>query len=97
MLSLILALVYPLAIQYKRGWWMWWVLPLTLAALVLDVVANYTELALLTWDRPQAKEYTFSQRLYRLQWGTPWQQFVAKVTIPYLNFFDRDHVLLRTD
>ena len=91
---LVLALCYPLAIQYKvRGWH--WLAPFTLATIVLDVVCNYTDLALITGDFPRNGEYTFSQRLVRLQIGTRWQRFVARVTIPYLNFFDPDHVPLK--
>lgn len=92
MLSLILALVYPLAIQYKKGGWHSIALVLAIPAYFLDVLVNYTELALLTWDVPKQHEYTFSTRLIRLQTGTPWQRFVAKVVIPYLNYFDPGHV-----
>ena len=87
---LLLALLYPLAIQYKTRNWRW-LAPLTLFTLVLDVASNYTDLALLTVDFPRKGEYTFSQRLVRLQSGNRWQRFVSKVTIPYLNFFDPGH------
>ena len=40
--------------------------PVVVAAYLLDVLANYTEFALFTWDWPTAGETTFSQRLHRL-------------------------------
>ena len=91
MLSLLLLLLYPLAIQYKTRNWRW-LTPLTLFAAVLDVVANYTELALLTGDFPRKGEHTFSQRLARLKSGNRWHRLVARITIPYLNYFDPGHI-----
>lgn len=96
MISLILALCYPLAIQYKVRNWRW-LAPFTLTVLVVDVIANYTELALLTGDLPQEGEYTFSQRLVRLQDGNLWQRIVAKIVIPYLNYFDPGHVPVKAN
>ena len=91
MISLITLLLYPLAIQYEvRGWsikWFYYFVG------ILDVIANYTELALLTWDMPVKGEYTFSKRLRRLQYGNVWQRFVARIVIPYLNYFQPGHVL----
>jgi len=72
-MSLLLALLYPLAIQYERGGWWRVVLPVTALALVIDVLANYSELALLTWDWPQANEFTFSKRLARLRLLPGWR------------------------
>ena len=92
MISLLLALLYPLAVQYKRGGFWRAVLPVTLITLVIDVLANYTELALLTWQLPNEHEVTFSHRLYRLRKGNAWQRFVAKIVIPYLNYFDPGHI-----
>lgn len=88
MLSLLLALLYPLAIQYRRGGVFQILLPITVFALLVDVIANYTELALLTWDFPHAREYTFSQRLMRLRFDFGWRGAVANRIIPLLNFFD---------
>ena len=90
MLSVILLAFYPLAIQYTvRGWPIKYFYYFTG---LLDIAANYTELALLTGDFPRKGEYTFSQRLARLQYGTPWQRFVSRLIIPYLNHFDPAHV-----
>lgn len=91
-MTLLLALLYPLAIQYERGGWWNLCLLLAIPAAIIDVIANYTELALLTWDFPKKGEYTFSTRLVRLQEGTAWQRFIASVVIPYLNYFDPNHV-----
>lgn len=91
-MSLLLAFMYPFAVQYERGGW-WRVLaPFTLLALVIDVLANYTELALLTWDFPKRNEFTFSTRLKRLQKDLGWRGILAKPIIRYLNFFYPGHV-----
>ena len=87
-MSLLLALLYPLAIQYERGGWWQLVAPVTLFALVLDVAANYTELALLLWDRPQYGEWTFSQRLKRLNKNSGWRGMVCRSVTVYLDYFD---------
>lgn len=41
-------------------------IPVVLSAITLDIILNYTLLALLTWDFPRKGEWTFSQRLSRL-------------------------------
>ena len=91
-MSLLLFLIYPLAVQYGRGGWWRAVAPLTLAALLLDVAANYTELVLLTLDWPQSGEYTFSKRLRRLVLDTGWRGFIAEHIKAYLNTYDPNHV-----
>lgn len=65
-MTLLLWILYPIAIQYERGGWWNLILPITLVALVVDIIANYTELSILTLDFPKEGEYTFSQRLVRL-------------------------------
>lgn len=86
-MSILLALLYPLAVQYERGGW-WRVLaPVTVLALVIDVIANYTELALLTWDFPMRGEWTFSTRLKRLKYERGWRGALAKPITGYLNYF----------
>lgn len=93
-MTILLALLYPLAIQIERGGWWLLVTPITLLALAIDVIANYTELALLTWDWPQKGEYTFSTRLLRLQHDMGWRGDIALRIKPFLNYFDPqgDHV-----
>lgn len=95
-MSLILLCLYPLAIQYQRGGWFKLLLPITLFALVIDVIANYTELALLTWDFPKEKEYTFSERLVRLQYDTSWSGKIAKPIVKYCNYFSPNGNHIRT-
>lgn len=86
-MTLLLALLFPFAIQYERGGW-WRVLaPITLLTVIVDVAANYTELALLTWDHPRPGEHTFSQRLYRLQFNTDWRGSLARPIVDALNYF----------
>ena len=89
-MSILLALLYPLAVQYERGGWWKLLAPLTLVTLLLDVVLNYTELALLTWDRPLSGEWTFSTRLKRLQTDRGWRGVLARYVVVYLNFFAPD-------
>jgi len=47
---IVLALFYPLAIQYQRGGHWRILAPFTLLTALIDIYCNYTELALLTWD-----------------------------------------------
>ena len=89
-MSILLALLYPLAIQYERGGWWRLVIPVTIVALILDIIANYTELALLTWDFPKKGEYTFSQRCQRMKLEDTWGGKVARFAEPYLDYFDPD-------
>lgn len=90
MLSVLLLLLYPIAIQYEvRRWpikYLYWFTGL------VDIVANYTELVLLTMDFPEQGEYTFSKRLFRLQTGNWFNRLWARAVIPYLNYFQPSHV-----
>lgn len=64
---LLMLVLYAAGIQYEAGGWMrWWLLPLVLVAAVLDVLLNYTVLAVYTADFPLRGEFTFSQRMPRL-------------------------------
>ena len=86
MFSIILAILYPIAIQYeRRGIW-YVVLPITFFAFIIDVIANYTELAILTWDFPRSFEFTFSQRLSRLKRMSDWR---GKLCLPIANILDK--------
>lgn len=68
MMSFFLIPLYCIGIQCERGgWWRICYLPAAIG-LVIDVVANYTELAVLTFDFPKRGEWTFSTRLARLQY-----------------------------
>lgn len=91
-MSVLLALLYPIAVQYERGGWWRLLAPVTISALVIDIIANYTELALLTWDFPMRGEYTFSTRLKRLQRERGWRGSLARPIVAYLNFFYPGHV-----
>ena len=88
----VLALLFPIAIQYKRGGWWQIVLPVTGVALILDAALNYTSLALWTLDFPGSGEYTFSERLARLIHRTDWRGALARRVAAYLNHFDAGHV-----
>lgn len=93
-MTLLLVILYPLAIQIERGGWWRLLLPITVLALIVDVLANYTELVLLTWDWPAAGEYTFSTRCVRLQYYPGWAGCVARFARWYTNYFDPlgDHI-----
>lgn len=91
-MSLILFILYPIAVQFERGGWWRLLAPVTLFALVIDVIANYTELALITWDYPQKGEFTFSTRLVRLKKDAGWRGIMARKIAIYLNYFDENHI-----
>jgi len=57
-----------------------WILafPLIVIALILDVLLNFTVFAVLLWDFPKPKEWTFSQRLNRLVRNDDWRGSVAR-------------------
>lgn len=89
-MSLILLLFAPVALQYERGHQ--WLFPFALVFFVLDVIANYTELALLTWDFPRAHEYTFSKRLTRLKSLPGIRGDACWLVSDYLNYISPGHV-----
>ena len=93
-MTIILALLYPIAIQIERGGLWRLLLPITVVALIVDLIANYTELALLTWDWPTVGEYTFSTRCKRLQYYPGWRGDFARFVRWYTNLFDPqgDHI-----
>lgn len=91
-LPLILLVVYPLAIQYERGGKWRVLIVLYLPAGVLDVLLNYTTLALYTWDFPARGEWTFSTRVRRLQYYPGWRGAIARLLKTYLNFWQKGHV-----
>lgn len=86
-MTILIAIFYPLAVQYLRGGWWHLLFPVTAPIVILDIIANHTELALLTWDWPRPGEYTFSQRLARLQHDKD-RKFWTEPLIAYLDYFD---------
>lgn len=67
MLSLFLLLpLYSLWVQHERGGNWSYLKWLGVIAGPVDLVLNYTELAILTGDLPRKGEWTFSKRLSRL-------------------------------
>lgn len=89
-MTLLLALLYPIAIQYERGDWWKLLLPITLFTLIIDIIANYTELALV-FGFPKQYEYTFSSRLKRLSYRADWKGDLAQWCVNYCNRFDPQH------
>lgn len=82
-MTILLWVLYPIAIQYERGGWWYLVAPITFIAWVVDVIANCTELSLLFLEFP--REPTFSQRLSRLVRSTGWRSDLARRIAPVLN------------
>ena len=89
-MTILLALLYPIAVQYDRGGRWRLLAPLTLLTIGVNMLANYTELALLTWDFPQPGEHTFSQRLKRLVNDDGWRGALARGIAEVLNYFAPD-------
>jgi hypothetical protein len=84
--TLLLALLYPIAVQYERGGWWRLVAPVTVLALLIDVIATHTELALICgW--PRKGEWTFSTCLLRLRYRGDLVGRLCRGVIVYLNFF----------
>lgn len=76
---------YFLSIQHERGGKWKPLVAVGVVALAIDVILNYTELALLTLDFPRKGEYTFSTRLMRLQYDTGWRGSFARYLSDCLN------------
>lgn len=85
-MTLLLALLYPIAIQIERGGWWRILAPITILALLVDVLANFTELSLAMWEWPHRGEWTFSTRLERLIREQGWRGDIARPVARILNF-----------
>ena len=93
----LLWVLYVIGIQYQRGGWWRVCLVAALPGIVLNVVLNFTVLALITWDWPRKGEWTFSQRLERLIAGTGWRSAAAFFVARYLlDPFDPDGIHIKT-
>lgn len=77
-------LLYIVGVQYKRGGLWNSVLPVTVLALLFDMLFNYTLFALLTWDYPKPGEFTFSDRLDRLIHYDDWRGILARNVARYM-------------
>jgi len=65
-LTVITALAYPVGIQFKRGG-VWMALaPFAALIWLIDVIANYTEVALV-FDWPERGDYTITARVRRMK------------------------------
>lgn len=87
-LPLLLAMAYPVVIQYERGGWWKLLMPFTLIAAIVDVWLNFTTFALLMWSSPGKKEITFSQHLERLVFDPGLRGKVARLIARFTNRFD---------
>ena len=90
-------LLYVVGIQDQRGGWWRLLIVVAVPALLLNVVANFTVLALLTWDWPRKGEWTFSQRLERLVNAPGWRGLLAWFVARWLlDPFDPDGIHIKT-
>lgn len=84
------AFLYPAAIQFKRGGLWLAVTPITLLVVLLDVLANYTELALI-FGWPQDKDYTITRRIRRMHADeSPARRELAQLVQVYLDACEPD-------
>lgn len=84
----LLAVVYPLGIQYERGGYFRLLLPFYATAAVLSVTVNVTWLSLLVWELPKKREITTSQRCERLVFSDGWTGMLARAVARFTNRFD---------
>ncbi len=92
MFTLLLLILYPLAVQVERGGWWLLILPFTLVVVFIDFLANFTELSIALWEFPKKNEWTFSTRLLRLKHNTDWRGPLARFAVAYCDFFYPGHV-----
>lgn len=91
--TFLLMILYPIGVQSTRTSTIAKLfypitIPVVILALILDVIANYTSLALLTLDFPMKGEYTFSTRMdNRLVFNTNWLGTVSRAICKVLNWF----------
>lgn len=84
------AFLYPLAIQAKRKgpWLALW--PLVALTMLLDVLANYTELAFI-FGWPREGEYTITRRIRRMHFDeVAARRDLAKLVQTYLDACEPD-------
>lgn len=85
---LLLAVLYPLAIQYERGGRCRWLLLVYAAAGLLSVLVNFTWFSLVCWETPRKREITTSQRCERLVFDPGWRGSIARAIARFTNRFD---------
>lgn len=91
-MSFLLALLFPIAVQYQRGGWKKVLLPVALLALLIDVFVNYTEAALVLWSWPPKGHWTVSKRLKVLVADTGWRGGLSRPLAAVLNHIDPGHI-----
>lgn len=87
-LPLILAVGYPVAIQFERGGWWRLLMPFTAVIAAIDVWLNFTTSSVALASVPRRREYTFSQHLERLVHDAGWRGLIARAVARYTNVFD---------
>ena len=85
---LLLAVLYPIAVQYERGGNCRWLFPFYAAAGLLSTLVNFTWLTLITRDLPRKREITTSQRCERLVYADGFSGALARAIARYTNRFD---------
>jgi cell division protein FtsW (lipid II flippase) len=85
---LLLALLYPLAVQYERGGRCRWLFVFYAVAGLLSTLVNFTWMVVLAWELPRKKEITTSQRCERLVYADGFSGKLARAIARYTNYFD---------
>lgn len=83
-----LAIVYPIGIQFERGGRWGVLLPFYALAAILSVTVNVTWLSLVMWELPRKREITTSQRCVRLVFSAGWPGSMARAVARFTNRFD---------
>lgn len=85
------ALTYPWVIQIKRGGWWRLLAPITFLTAITDVIANYTEVALV-FGFPEKGDYTITRRMRRMENSDPLQsrRDFAKIVNTFLHACEPD-------
>lgn len=85
---LLLAVLYPIAVQYERGGRWRWLFVFYAAAGLLSTLVNFTWITLITRDLPRKREITTSQRCERLVYADGFSGVLARAIARYTNYFD---------
>ena len=85
---LVLAILYPLAVQYERGGNYRLLFPLYAIAGLYSTFVNYTWLTLIAMELPRKGEVTTSQRCERLVYLNTYVGSIARGIARYTNKFD---------
>ena len=84
----LLAVFFPVGVQYERGGLWQVLLPFYIGAAVLSVTVNLTWFSVAVWELPKKRELTTSERCERLVSAPGWPGFLARAIARFTNRFD---------